>query len=680
MRQATLQDAAEPVIALAGNPNSGKTSLFNSLTHSRHHVGNWPGVTVEKREGYLSTGDVRVRVVDLPGTYSLTARSADEAIARSFILEQSPDVVVDVVDASNIQRNLYLTIQLLEMGARVVVALNMFDEARALGIQVDIPALERLLGVPVVPTVATRGVGLTRLKRVMLETAKRVKPITIDYGPEMERGIATVEDLLGRSPSLLRGRPARWLAIKLLEGDDMVTAEFTDSANPGVMEEVERCRDRIRARTGQATEDLAADRRHGFVSGVVRQAVSSVREPGGPPTLSERIDRFVLHRYFGIPLLAMVLFGTFQFTFAVSSPMVDGLGAATSWLGDSMARVMGAAGASQTLVSLVRDGIVAGVGSVLSFVPPIFMLFLGISLLEDTGYMARAAFLSDRLMHAAGLHGKSAIPMIMGFGCNVPAILAARTLDSPRDRIITILVNPFISCSARLPVYVLFAGALFPRNQGLVILSLYVAGAIIAIISARVLSRTALAGEPSTFVMELPPYRIPSVLSLAMHTWERGRAFLQKAATVILVSAVAVWAMSNLPPGVAPASAGSLMGQAGTLLAPLLRPAGFGTWEAAVALMFGLVAKEVIVGTLGVVYGAEGDSLAAAIQSRWTPLSAYAFMVMSLLYVPCVSTVVAIRRETNSLGWAIFAVTYSLGVGWAAAVAVYQVGRLLGFA
>jgi len=685
------REPAPVVIALAGNPNSGKTSLFNDITRARQHVGNWPGVTVEKKEGRAVHRGHEVRVVDLPGTYGLGAYSEDERIARDYVLSREADVIIDVVDTTNLERNLYLTVQLLEMGAPVVVALNMVDEARQRGIRVDADKLSRLLGAPVVETVATRNQGVSELLDKALQVAKEGKAAgdsreavagegpVVRYGPEVERELGRLEDMVVGLPAVARGYGPRWLSLKLLEGDPEITKEV--AARPGTAEllrEAQSGAQRVAGLVGEDAEAVLIDRRYGFISGLVREVVSRSRTVEQRLSLSDRIDRVVLNRYLGLPILLLAMAGMFQFTFAVSEPLVGWVEAAFAWLGSTLSGALQAA-APAWLVSLLVDGVLGGLGSVLVFLPPIFALFLAISILEDSGYMARAAYIMDRLMYALGLHGKSFIPMLIGFGCNVPAIMATRTLENRKDRLVTILINPLMSCSARLPIYVLFAGTFFAARQGLVIFSLYLLGIVLAIVMGRLFKAYLFRGETSHFVMELPPYRLPTLRSTLIHMWERGSAFVRKAGTVIVGVVVLVWALSSLPWGVEYASESSLLGRLGNLVAPVLAPAGFGTWEAAAALMFGLLAKEVVVGTLGVVYGTGEEGLADAVRVHFTPLSAYAFMVMALIYVPCVATIAAIRRETNSWGWAAFAIGYSLALGWIMAVLVYQVGRLLGW-
>lgn len=656
---------ALPVIAIAGNPNSGKTALFNAMTGARQHVGNWPGVTVEKKEGRVTRGDKSVLVVDLPGTYSLGSQALDETIVRDFITHERPDAVINVVDSTNLERNLYLTIQLLDMGVPIVMALNMFDEAKALGLDIDVEGLSKSLGVKVVPTVAVRGQGIGEL----LDTAFAAISAQSTRGDWLTQGNQS-EHSVESNASI---RPGQAVGLNS-------PVELSSMGRPHDPSELHGSAE---LHCSAEPHDLATERRYKLAAEIVQSVVKTATDcPAESP--SQRIDRVVLNPWLAYPIFFGVVWAMFQFTFSLSAPVAGWLGGAIGAFGGWVARAMGIAGAPEVVVAFLVDGIIAGLGALLEFAPPIFLLFFAISFLEDIGYMARAALISDRLMSAVGLHGKAFIPMILGFGCNVTGILAARSLDSRRDRLVSILVNPLISCSARLPVYVLFAGAFFPERRGLVVFSLYALGVVLAALVAKVLSVFIRPDVSSTFVMELPPYRMPRVSGVLIQTWDRGREFLHKAGTVILLAVVVVWALSNLPPGADPGSPDSLIGRIGGAIAPLLKPAGFGTWQAAAALVFGAIAKELIVGTLGVLYGSgvgSGETgLIGAIQANWTPLSAYAFLVMSLVYMPCVATMAAIRRETGSKAWTALAMAYPLVLGWALAVIVYQAGRLIGLA
>lgn len=677
MNSAVRAAGASPeqlVVAIAGNPNAGKTTIFNDLTGARQHVGNWPGVTVEKKEGSLTYEGRQFHVVDLPGTYSLGAYSEDELIARNFILQEQPDVVINVVDASNLERNLYLTVQLLEMGARVVLDLNMIDEARRRQLRIDAGRLATLLGVPVVPTVATRGEGTPELLAAVGHISEETtSPLKIDYGAEIETEIAKICAIIENDFHSLT-YPSRWLAVKLLEGDTRLVEKMKQTGNTALLGQLQASRQHLASVLGEEPEDVIAERRYGFIAGLVKEVISRPRTLEEKLTLSDKIDRVVTNRYLGLPIFLAAMGAVFQFTFTLGNPLVGYIETFFEWLGG-----LAAAGISnELLASLVVDGLIGGVGSVLVFVPLIFLLFLAISLLEDSGYMARAAFIMDRLMHALGLHGKSFMPLLIGFGCNVPAIMATRTLENRADRLITILINPLMSCAARLPVYVLFAGALFTAYQGWVIFSIYLLGIVLAVIMGRVFKGVFFPTESSPFVMELPPYRLPTLKGTFIHMWERGSSFIRKAGTIIFGVVILIWVLANLPAGVEYASQQSFIGRLGSLFAPLLEPAGFGTWEAASALVFGILAKEVVVGTLGVVYGVGEETLPEVIGQHFTPLAAYAFMVMTLVYIPCVAAIGAIRRETNSWKWTALAVGYSLVLGWLLAVIIYQGGRLLG--
>ncbi len=670
----------EKIVALAGNPNSGKTTIFNALTGSNQRVGNWPGVTVEKKEGKMVFNGKEVVVVDLPGIYSLSASSIDEKIARDFLLKENPFLVVVVLDASNLERNLYLPVQLMELGVKnTILVFNMMDRVKSKGMEIDVDGLSEFLGVPIIPTVANKGIGIDKLKetiRALLEGRISSRPHLLRYKDRLEAGIEEMEGLLSKDPGV-KGLPVRWLAIRLLENDLEYKA---------FLEKLET-RDKILALTNKITreveEELGYDVetaiiewRYAFIEGLVKEFVKKKRDVMEMLTLSDKIDRVVTSRFLGLPIFLFILWLIFKFTFDVGGVFSDYIDRLFGLIGERASSFMMAAGLPKILASFVSEGLIGGVGAVLVFLPNIFFLFLAIAVIEESGYMARGAFVMDRIMHALGLHGKSFIPMVLGFGCNVPAIMATRTLDNPKDRIVTILVNPLMSCSARLPIYVLFAGAFFARHQGTVIFSLYLLGIVLAIVMARVFKSVFFKGEPSPLIMELPPYNLPTWRSIFLSAWTRSKVFLTKAGTVILAAACLVWALASLPPGVEYGSAHSYMGRIGSFIAPLFKPAGFGFWQAAVALLFGIVAKEVVVSTLGTLFGAEGGKLTEAISSHFNPVSAYAFMVMSLVYIPCAATIGAIKKETGSWKWTLLAVGYSLVLGWLLSTIVYQVGRI----
>lgn len=670
-------------VALSGNPNAGKTTVFNNLTGARQHIGNWPGVTVEKKEGTCRHGGHQWGVVDLPGTYSLTAYSLEETIVRDYIASEKPGVVVDIVDASNIERNLYLTTQLMELGVPVIIALNMMDVAESRGVQIDVPLLSELLGIPVVPMVGLRNRGTEELEDAIVSAITgetRFRGIHVNYGKEAEEEIKKLELAIEgeqEAPRQFLGNySARWLAVKLLEEDHRVEDDLSTYFGPGspVFRRLEESRKHLFSIFGEDIETVIVDMRYGFVAGVVREAVKSRFEEHVSTT--DRIDNILTNRILGFPFFAFFMWLTFFLTFYLGKfPM--------HWI-DRLIRGFGHMVQANLvspawLRSLLVDGVIGGVGSVLVFLPQIFIIFICISLLEDTGYMARAAFIMDRIMHWLGLHGKSFIPLLMGFGCNVPAVMATRTLESEKDRMITILVNPLMSCTARLPIYALFTAAFFAANQGTVTFSLYLLGIILAIAMTKLFRRFLFRGESEPFVMELPPYRWPTLKGTLVHMWERGSLFLRKAGTVILAGSFVVWAISYFPPGVEYGSRGSIAGMFGRFMEPLVKPLGF-DWRAAVALLFGFVAKEIVVSTYGTLFGV-GENRAAIstrLQGVFTPLTAYSFMAFTLLYTPCLATVAVIRRETGSWKWAAFAIGYSLALAWLVAFLIYRVGLLFG--
>jgi ferrous iron transport protein B len=725
---AARPQAARPLtLAVAGNPNSGKSTLINALAGSRLHVGNWPGVTVERKEATFEHAGRAIRLVDLPGTYSLSPWSQEEIVARDYLAHERPDVVVNVVDATNLERNLYLTVQLLELGVPVVMALNIYDEAEAKGFRIDVAAIEERLGIPVVPTSATRGTGLRELLDRAIARADLGEPSQRDrvrYGADLEAAIDGVAAALAEAhPDHAAAYPRRWLALKLIEGDAHVATE-TGIDVAGLTEAPLR---HLRTVHGEDAEATVAEARHGVSAGLAREVL---RKPALPKReLTERIDRIVLNRFLGIPIFFAAMWAVFKLTFDLSAPFGDWIDAVTHGpLKRWVSLLLGTVGAPGWTVSLVNDGVISGVGFVLVFVPVIFAMMFFITFLEGSGYMARAAFVMDKAMHAIGLHGKSFIPMILGFGCNVPGIYATRTLESLRDRVLTALLVPLMSCGARLPVYVLFAGVFFPGRAGTVIWSLYVVGIALAVVMGLVFKKTLFRGEAPAFIMELPPYRMPSLRSLGVHTWEKGKHFLFKAGTYILAVSVFVWFLLNLPLGVEHRR-DSYLGRAGQVMAPALAPLGFGTWEAASALLTGVIAKEIVVGTMGEIYApqtapaagpapsvgeelreiaagfgragrdalvnvasnvtpsafavdlaaeAKPTPLKVALGGAFTPLTAVSFMIFVLLYMPCVVVAVAMRQEFGSWKWFGFAFAYQSALAWSMALLVFQGGRLLG--
>ncbi len=670
----------EVVVALAGNPNSGKTTVFNELTGSRQHVGNWPGVTVERKEGTIERDGVRFRVVDLPGIYSLSAYSQEEIIARDFLINGDVNVIINVVDAANLERNLYLTTQLLELGIGTVIALNMVDVARSYGQQVDPHAMAELLGARVVPTQATRGQGIDELLAQALEVAQCATcdpPRSARHNLEIENEIASLEsslDLPAGCPL-----PVRWLIVKSLEEDADARRRLIDCApdGSGALAAIDQARTHLERHFGGDLEAVIADGRYGFIGGLLREVVTRTRPPD-TVTITDRIDGILLHRWLGIPVFLALMLLTFELTFDVGSHFAGflerGVAAAGTWLQNAMP--------PGPLASLLVNGVIAGVGGVIVFLPNIVVMFTLISFLKNSGYMARAAFLMDRSMHALGLHGKSFIPMLMGFGCNVPAIMATRTLETFEDRVLTILVTPLMSCTARLPIYILFTGIFFSKRGALVIFSIYALGVLLAVASGKLFRKLLFAEAASPFVMELPPYRLPTLKGTAIHVWERTSVFLTKAGTVILASAVVIWALGSLPWGVPFATERTLVGHIGRVLQPVIGPLGM-DWRAAVALFFGIGAKEIVVSTLGVLHApvrpAEGAmGVQEGLARSFTPLTAYVFMVISLIYVPCIATIAAIKRETNSWRWTQLALSYSMCLAYAVGFAVYRLGLALG--
>ena len=665
-------------VALAGNPNAGKSTIFNNLTGHRQHIGNWPGVTVDKLQGDLVYRDHELLVTDLPGIYSLTAYSIDEKIARDFIVTEKPDVVVSVVDASNLERNLYLVAQILELGANVVLDLNMMDLAEERGIKIDREHLSKVLDVKLCSTVAKKGKGTEELKEAIAQAAARGErePLKIDYGNDIEEETARIEELI-KDRELPDLYPVRWLIIKLLEGDAQVMERVRGL--PGgeeILEITAKSVLKLEKHFGYEVETALIERRYGFLEGVVRECMKKEMALEERHEISDRIDKVIINRYLGVPIFLGFMYLAFQIVYTLGEPFTNLIDTFFSWLTGAVSGVLDSAGAAPWVSSLIGDGIIGGVGSVVIFFPNIFLLYAVIAVLEDSGYMARAAFVMDRIMHALGLHGKSFIPMIIGFGCTIPGILATRTLETRKDRILTILVLPLISCSARLPIYILFAGTFFKKHQGIVVFSMYLIGILLAVGMARVFKTMFFRREDMPLIMEMPPYRMPTFKPIIVHSWERSRLFLKKAGTVILAGAVVIWILASLPAGVDYASRESFIGHIGSVFAPLLEPAGFGTWQAAVSLISGIVAKEVVVGTLGTIYGAQGESLGTALAQSFTPLSAYAFMLMSLVYIPCIASIAAIKMEAG-WKWMFLAVGYTLVLGWVLATAVYQVGMLV---
>lgn len=709
-------DEKRIVIALAGNPNSGKTTIFNNLTGARQHVGNYPGVTVEKKEGWLKHRGFEIEVIDLPGTYGLSAYSPDEVVARNAIVNDKPDLVVNIADASNLERSLYLNTQLKELEVPIVLVLNMADVAEKNGIAINYELMSQLLGMPVVRAVGTRNEGATEiLDAVVNAFTGEDKPSEriLRYRPEIEEEVNSLLELpftgkqAGSSSSSeaaaaagnldgILNYPLRWTIIKLLEKDRELTRKLeNDTEGKALLEKIEQSRQRITDKTGDDPEMSLVEDRYAFIRGVCREA--SQITVISKQSLTEKIDNILLNRALGIPLFLGMMWLLFQLTFTLGTPPMEWIEAGFTALGGWLNEVM----AEGLLRSLLVDGIIAGVGGVIVFLPNIILLFLGIAFLESTGYMARAAFVMDKVMHQAGLHGKSFVPMLIGFGCTVPALMASRTLENPRDRLVTMLVTPLMSCGARLPVYTLLIGAFFaPQIAGNILFSLYIIGIVLAIIMARVFRTWLLPGESEPFVMELPIYRLPTLKSVLIHMWERAWLYLKKAGTIILALSIVMWGLFTFPTvdkdghefeTAVEQVESSYAGRMGKVIEPVLRPLGF-DWKTGVALVAGLGAKEIVVSTLGTLYSIEDEEALAEEeepvvksfaqrareQSGYTPLVAYVLMLFTLIYVPCLPVIAVMKRETNGWKWPLFTMGYTISLAWVVCFLVYQGGLLLG--
>lgn len=665
-------------IALAGNPNCGKTSLFNILTKARQHVGNWPGVTVEKKEGILKFEGGEHTVIDLPGTYSLGAYSEDEIVARDYILKDKPDVVINVVDATNIERNLYLTTQLIEMGANVVIALNMMDAAKAKDIKIDVAKLSKELGVPVIPTIAIKKEGIDELIRAAISSKNIATDKILDYGDELNTEIKALENILDKSKAKLE-YPNKWIAVKLLENDNFIMKHIEAIGIKEIETQLESSINNVVDKVGFEPEISIVDKRYTSIANVIEKCVQKKSE--AVETKTDKIDKIITNKYLGIPIFAIIMFLLYEITFLVGKGMQDKLGELIGDFGSFVADSLTNMGTPELLVGFINDGLIGGVGAVVGFLPLIMVMYFLIGLLEDSGYMSRAAYVMDRLMRMLGLHGKTFVSMIVGSGCNVPGIMSTRTLENKKDRMIAILINPFMSCSARLPIYAVFTAAFFPENEALMLFIMYLVGIAVALIAGKIFSITLFKGEASYFVMELPSYKVPSIKNVIMLMWEKAEAFLKKAGMIILPMTIVLWVLSVFPSGVEQYSENSILGIIGSFIAPIFAIAGFSTWQASVSLFAGIIAKEGVVSTMGMLYAgvAEGDALTAAIQGAFTPLTAVSFMIMTLLYTPCLAALGAVKRETNSMKWTIFTAVYTFVVGLGMATLVYQVGLLLGY-
>lgn len=666
-------------IALVGNPNSGKTTLFNDLTGSNQYVGNWPGVTVEKKTGKAKYEHLPIDITDLPGIYSFSTYSLEEVIAREFVESSDVDVIINIVDASNIERNLFLTLQLLEMRKPMVIAMNMMDVLHARGTQLNCEALSKQLNVPIVPIVASKSKGIKELLEAAVAQKDIIPQLPLIYNEQLENLIVMVEKKLNVSVM------SRMHAVRFVEeGAIAVLGHTIDPVYLAQLnEEVEK---RI-AYKNIDRDMVISDEKYAYITNLVSGVTTQIKEKE-KYSLSDKIDAIVTHRILAIPIFLLVMFGLFSLSFG---PVGGFFKSNFEWLIQEgviipIASLLELLEVSDWMYSLVVDGVLGGVGSVLSFLPEITILFLTLSILEDTGYMARAAFIMDRLLRKFGLSGRSFIPMIMGFGCTVPALMATRTLESERDRRLTMMITPFMSCGARFPIYAVFAAAFFAQSQAMVVFSIYLLGIVVAVVSGIILKRFVTKGKISSFIMELPEYRWPTPKNLFLHTWDRVKGFIIKAGTVILVAMVIIWFLQSFDFSLQMVedSVDSIFGIIGSQLAVVFQPLGFGDWRSAMSLIVGLVAKEAVVGTLGVLYGVgeaaidNPELLSAPLRTMFTPLSAYAFMAFTLLYMPCIAAFAAMKREMNSWKWTLIAVSYQTGVAWLVAFVIYQGGMLLG--
>lgn len=711
-------------VALVGNPNCGKTSLFNIASGAHEHVGNYSGVTVDAKEGFFDFQGYHFRIVDLPGTYSLSAYTPEEIYVRKHIIDETPDVIINVVDASNLERNFYLTTQLIDMNVRMVIALNMYDELEASGNKLDYLKLSQLFGYPMVPTVCRKGEGVDKLFHVIIgiyegsdfltqkkaeirtevledlrdwhETyvpdhkfgshseEEHIRPrgifrhIHINHGPELERSIQAVKKLISVNEQIRHKYSTRFLAIKLLEDDKDIELFVETLPNGG---EILALRDkevqRIYNVMNEDSEQAITDAKYGFITGALKETFTDNHMEKEQTT--RVIDSIVTHRIWGYPIFFLFLYIMFEGTFVLGDYPMQGI----EWLVDQLGNLIRNNMAEGPLKDMLVDGIIGGVGGVIVFLPNILILYFFISVMEDSGYMARAAFIMDKIMHRMGLHGKSFIPLIMGFGCNVPAIMASRTIEDRKCRLITMLVNPLMSCSARLPIYLVMVGAFFPNQASFVLLCIYATGIILAVLMARLFSKFLVKGDDAPFVMELPPYRMPTTKSILRHTWEKGAQYLKKMGGIIMIASIIIWFLGYYPQHdayetVAEQQENSYIGQIGKAVEPVIEPLGF-DWKLGIGLISGVGAKELVVSTLGVLYTNEEDVENVNLSNRIpiTPLAALAYMLFVLIYFPCIATLAAIKQESGSWKWALFAAGYTTVLAWCIAFVVYQLGNLI---
>lgn len=695
-------------VALVGNPNAGKTSLYNYASHSKEHVGNYGGVTIDSRMARLQHNEYTFELTDLPGTYSISAYTPEELYVRKYIFGEMPDVIINVVDASNLERNLYLTTQLIDMDVKVVIALNMFDELQKSGDEFDYLSLGKMIGIPIVPTVALKGKGIKDLFDKVIDVFEDREPdyrhIHINYGIEPEVSINRIQETIWKNKKITDKVSSRYYAIKLLEKDRAAEFSLSRWENYDQIENVAKSEIvRIEKITNDDTEALITDSRYGFISGALKEtyAKNKILRRNN----SEIIDAFLTNKIFGFPFLFLILFAAFYATFEIGKYPMHWLEALVSFTSLKLGNVL----PEGPLTDLVIDGILGGVGSVIVFLPNILILFFFISLMEDTGYMSRAAFIMDKIMHKIGLHGRSFIPLIMGFGCNVPAIMATRTIKNRNNRLVTILINPFMSCSARLPVYILLIGAFFPSNAGLVLFLVYAFGIFMAALIAIIFQKIIFKSQEVPFVMELPPYRVPTLKSTVSHMWSKGGQYLKKMGGVILVASIIIWGLSYYPQNHSVAGedlAGitnnigenqglqnSYIGKVGKFIEPVMSPLGF-DWKMSVGLLTGIAAKEVVVSTMGVLYQSDSESNGIGTITKmikeekyiegdhkgekvYNPIVAASFIIFILLYFPCVAVIAAIKKESGSWKWALFTIFYTTSLAWVMSFIVYQTGKLL---
>ena len=669
----------ELIVGLAGNPNVGKTTVFNQLTGMRQHVGNWPGKTVERAEGSFKHGSYEYDIVDLPGNYALSAHSMEEIVSRDFIVDDDSDVIINVVDAANLERNLYLTVQMMELGANLVMALNMNDFAKKKDHIIDIKLMSELLGFPVVEVNAKTKDGFDKLLTTVEKASKN--PIDssakLSYGDELKEHLSDLQTLIEQDKNLL-DVPSIWTAIKLLEKDSIVIEKVQQSSmSSKIMMEVDKVSKHLIDVFDEGAEEVIANARYAFIGGLMAEAVK--RPDVEKETTTDKIDKIITNRLLAPFIFLGIMFLMFHLTYTIGAPFQDMIDEGFSVLAESVAGYI----SNEYLASFICDGIIGGVGGVLTFLPIIILMFLFLSILEDCGYLARAAFTLDIVMHKlVGLHGKAFIPMILGFGCGVPAIMATRTMENESDRLLAMMLVPFMSCTARAPIYAIFVAAFFTQYQSVMVTLMYVIGVVVALIVAAILKRTLFKGMSAPFVMELPTYKIPSLKGVLLHTWEKVKGFLRKAGTIILVCSIVLWILSSFPLGVEYGSEQSVLGMLGNVIAPIFAPLGFGFWQAAVAIIAGLAAKEVVVSTFGTLSGMEEDDedgITSLVHDTFTPLSAFSFMVFTLLYIPCFATIGAIKQETNGFKWPLIMCGITLVTAYIVSFLVFQIGGLAGF-